>query len=119
MTSFGTGAGVRGTWRNTTRSRRRLRRTLSKLAVGTPAESLSALLGLCSLRRPVDHHDNYRQQVYVTKHADVDVYIEPALDTVVAFCITVTDPRFTFDISRISFGVMNKLRLGQSTFAHA
>jgi hypothetical protein len=122
-------AGVRARWRGTVSSRRALRKALNGLAAGMPAERLATLLGPCTIRRKVrdlnvlpyfpDEMPELRQLIYMTKHACVDAYVEPDLDTVVAFTITATDPRFTLDIGRLTFGSVDRVHLGRSTFASA
>lgn len=102
---------------------------MNQLAAGMPAENLNRLLGPCAIRRSVTDLSplpasqrcdvpSLRQLIFMTKHACIDAYVESTLDTVVAFSITVTNPRFTPDVSRLTFGTFAKLRLGQATFAH-
>jgi hypothetical protein len=121
--------GVRARWRTTVGSRRRLTRALNKLAAGMPAGNLEDLLGPCAIRRwaAVDVNSSagncqrppgrLRQQVYLTKHAIVDAFVEPELDTVTAFGITVSDRRFMPSIDRLTFGTFAGIRLGRSSFA--
>jgi len=107
--------GVRARWRTTAGSRRRLQHALNKLAAGMPAENLEGLLGPCAIR--CWGAPGLRQQIYLTKHAIVDAYIEPELNTVIAFGITVSDRRFVLEIDRLTFGTFAGIRLGRSSFA--
>jgi hypothetical protein len=119
--------GVRARWRTTVGSRRRLQRALNKLAAGMPAENLEGLLGPCAIRcwatqasrsaGDSPQPGRLRQQVYVTKHAIVDAYIEAELNTVTAFGITVSDRRFVPGVGRLTFGTFAGIRLGRSSLA--
>jgi hypothetical protein len=92
-----------------------------------PAEHLESFLGPCAIRRQViglkvqpyveGDVPSLRQLIFMTKHACIDAYVESDLATVVAFCITATDPRFAPDIARLTFGSLAGVRLGRSTFA--
>jgi hypothetical protein len=122
-------AGVRARWRYTVGSRHALSRSLNGLAAGMPAERLESALGTCAIRRHAtelkvqpyfqENAPTLRQLIFVTKHACIDAYVESELETVVAFCITVTDPRFAPDIARLTFGSLGRVRLGRTTFANS
>ena len=84
-------------YRQTVGSRRALARQLYQLAAGTTIRWVEERLGTPAFTREFQAMPGVREMVYYTRHAWVQVLADTD-DAVVRFSITVTDPRFRFQI---------------------
>jgi hypothetical protein len=124
------GGGVIGVYRTTTRayartfgSRRLLAVRLNQLAAGVTIRYVEERLGAPAFVRTMplpsgqtadQSGRTLREQVYHTRHAWVQVLTDQ--DAVVRFSITVTDPRFHFQVQDLTFGHL-EARLGRTRFS--
>ena len=94
--------GAKARWRKTLGSRRILAAQLNRLAAGTSLEYLTALLGVPAMRH--NEENGLVVHIYATRHAWIEVRLEPRTGTVIGFAITVTDRKFDFSVETLTFG---------------
>jgi hypothetical protein len=104
-------------YRQTIGSRRALARQLYQLAAGTTIRWVEERLGTPAFTREFQALPGTREMVYYTGHAWVQVLADTD-DAVVRFSITVTDPRFRFQIRDLTNHQLTA-RLGHTHFADA
>jgi hypothetical protein len=106
--------GAKARWRKTLGSRRILAAQLNRLAAGTSLEYLTALLGVPAMRH--NEENGLVVHIYATRHAWIEVRLEPGTGTVIGFAITVTDRKFNFSVETLTFGQFS-IQLGKSMFS--
>lgn len=123
------GGGVLGVYRGlaalygqTIGSRHRLSSRLNQLAAGVTLRWVEDRLGDPAFVREFRPPDatgklGMRELVYRDKHAWVQVLVDEH-EAVVRFSVTVTDPRFRFEVSDLTFGNLTA-KLGRTTFSGA
>jgi len=97
------------TWLRTIGSRRDLTRRLNALACGATYEYVADLLGQPAFRRPLSEMEECTWRM---KHGWVCGLVSDR--SLLAFAITVTDPKFRFDCSILTFGQLPAI-LGLTT----
>jgi len=97
------------TWLRTIGSRRDLSRRLNALACGATYEYVADLLGQPAFRRPLSEMEECTWRM---KHGWVCGLVSDR--SLLAFAITVTDPKFRFDCSILTFGQLPAI-LGLTT----
>src|SRR5713226_7024485 len=126
----GIGGGIAGAYtalrrlyRRTIGSRRDLARRLNQVAAGVTTDYVNARFGAPAFSRAFQWPNRMngrgkpqtRELVYREKHAWLQTVVDQN-DAVLRFSITVTDPRFKFQIRDLTFGHLSA-RLGSSRFA--
>jgi hypothetical protein len=113
--------GLRKVYRQTIGSRRDLARRLNQIAAGVTCEYVEARFGPPAFARPFkrspDLRDlamHVRELTYREKHAWLQTLVDRN-NAVLRFSITVTDPKFKFQIRDLTFGHLTA-KLGHSRF---
>ncbi|HEX9358254.1 MAG TPA: ETEC_3214 domain-containing protein [Streptosporangiaceae bacterium] len=108
--------GLAALYGRTVGSRRSLDRRLNQLAAGVTTRWVENRLGAPAFARWFPQTgDGLRELVYRGRHAWVQVLAD-GNDAVVRFSITVTDPRFQFQVSDLTSGHL-VAKLGRTTFS--
>jgi hypothetical protein len=102
-------------YRRTVGSRRALARQLYQLAAGVTVRWIDDRLGGPAFAREFPALPGVRELVYHTRHAWVQVLADEH-DAVVRFSITVTDPRFWFQVRDLT-NYQLAAKLGRTSFA--
>lgn len=102
-------------WRQTAGSRRTLARRLHQLGAGTTLCWVEDRLGTPAFAREFPPLPGVRELVYHSRHAWIQVLADEH-DAVVRFSITITDPRFRFQVRDLTGGQL-MATLGRTTFA--
>jgi hypothetical protein len=117
---FGAYRGLAALYGQTIGSRRRLSNRLNQLAAGVTLRWIEDRLGVPAFVREfrppgVKGRLGMRELAYRDKHAWVQVLVDEH-EAVARFSVTVTDPRFRFQVSDLTFGNLTA-RLGHTTFS--
>jgi hypothetical protein len=112
--------GLVAVYRRTIGSRRALAGLLYQLAAGVPRQWIEERLGAPAFVRGFDMPDSrakaiVREFVYHARHAWVQVLLE-SHDAVIRFSVTVTDPRFSFQVRDLTAYQLTA-KLGRTTFS--
>jgi hypothetical protein len=118
--ALGAYRGLAALYSKTIGSRRRLSNRLNQLAAGVTLRWMEDRLGdpafVREFRPPgIKGRLGLRELVYRDRHAWIQVLVDEH-EAVARFSITVTDPRFRFPISDLTFGNMTA-KLGRTTFS--
>ncbi len=107
-------------WRKTWGSRADLTRRIDHLAAGLPAAYVEKLFGIPILQQhdypSGNSHSGVTQNLYFLEHCWLEVFLSAPDGQVVGFTVVVTDPKFRFDTSLLTFGTV-KVQLGRSKFS--
>jgi hypothetical protein len=117
---FGAYRGLAALYRQTVGSRRALAGLLYQLAAGVSRQWVEERLGAPAFVRGFDMPNSrakavIREFVYHAKHAWVQVLLE-SHDAVIRFSVTVTDPRFSFQVRDLTANQL-AAKLGRTTFS--
>jgi hypothetical protein len=101
-------------------SRRRLATQLNQLAAGVTTRWVEERLGIPAFARKFPSPSpggisNLREMIYRSRHSWIQVLVDEH-DAVVRFSITVTDPRFRFQVNDLTSGQLSA-RLARTSFA--
>ena len=117
---FGAYRGLVALYRRTVGSRRALAGLIYQLAAGVSRQWIEERLGAPAFVRGFDMSERtkaiIREFVYHARHAWVQVLLE-SHDAVVRFSITVTDPRFSFQVRDMTANQLTA-KLGRTTFSN-
>jgi hypothetical protein len=105
--------------RATVFSRRDLARRLNRMACGVTADYVTGLFGAPVFRRSISEIlgelADVSERIYQCRHAWLQVIGSNDDDAVQSFSVTVTDPRFKFGTSHLTFDTLD-IRIGATHF---
>lgn len=113
--AIGVWRALAGLYRRTLGSRCDLAQRLNKLACGATLQYTEGLFGAAVFRRDLSVELEYSVRIYRTPHAWLEIWYGKD-DSVQIVSITVTDPRFAFRTTQLTFDQLNVV-LGRTTFS--
>jgi hypothetical protein len=109
--------GISKWYSRTVGSRRALAAQLNQLGAGVTVRWIEERLGVPAFARDFPHIPGARELVFHTRHAWVQVIVDE-YDAVARFSVTVTDPRFRFQVRDLTHHQLSAV-LGHTSFADA
>src|SRR6266566_1525436 len=101
--------------RRTILSHRHLAACLNQLACGVTTQYIDQIFGPPAFRRAIDNN-HHAEHVYRTRHAWLQTIVNTTDQSVAAFAITVTDPRFAFRTRDLTVDNLD-VHLGRTRFS--